>query len=225
MLCCVTGAVALEASRQIAPHLKAGATLADMTTASPATKREAAALTAQQGARYLDVAIMGGILSGRERTPLLASGDGAEAFQRLLAPCGGRVKTIDGGAVGDAMALKILRSVFTKGMESLSVELLLSAERLGVRQKLYEQLQDIDQTPLRDFIDMLVRTHVVHAGRRAHEVHDAQQELIAQGAPSQVLPGVEQRFQRTARALAAAPLGLPEPSIEEALGWLQAHAA
>ena len=32
---------------------------------------------------------------------------------------------------------------------------------------------DIDETPLRDYLDMLVRTHVVHAARRVHEVRDA----------------------------------------------------
>lgn len=223
VLSCVTGAVARDVVAQVVPCLRSGAAVADFTTASPAVKREAAALCAAADVQYLDVAIMGGILSGRERTPLLVSGEPADRFVQLMEPAGARVKTIPAGAAGDAMALKILRSVFTKGMEALSVELLISAEKQGVREQLYDQLQDIDQTPLRDFIEMLVRSHVVHARRRAHEVHDAQQELAQQGLASAVLPGVEQRFHRTAAALDAHPHALPEPDIGQALGWLLAH--
>ncbi len=222
-LCCVTGAVSLGVTRQAVAHLHKGAAIADFTTASPAVKREGAATADQAAIRYVDVAIMGGILSHRERTPLLAAGDGVDEFKALMEKAGGRVKAIEHGAAGDAMSLKILRSVFTKGMEALSVELLMSAQKQGVREKLYEQLLDIDQTPLQEFIEMLVRTHVVHARRRAHEVNDAQGELTAQGMPSTVLPGVEARFQKTARALEAHPLALPEPSIRQALDWLLAN--
>lgn len=223
VLSCVTGAQALAVAQQVLAHARRGAVLADFTTASPQAKRQAAALAAQHGLRYVDTAIMGAISLNRERTPLLAAGEGAEALKDLLTPVGGRVQVIAGGAAGDAISLKILRSIFTKGMEALSVELLMSAEKQGVRQQLYEQLRDIDQTPLRDFIDMLVRTHVIHARRRAHEVHDASAEMRAQGLPSLVLPGVAQRFEDTAAQLAAHPLPTPDPDVHQALAWLLAR--
>jgi len=122
--------------------------------------------------------------------------------------------------VGDAISLKFLRSVLTKGMEALSVELLMSAEKQGVREKLYAQLSDIDKIPLRSFIDSMVRTHVIHAKRRAHEVQDAQRELTSLGLRSTVLPGVEERFHKTIESLAAHPLPVAEPSVEQALDWL-----
>jgi 3-hydroxyisobutyrate dehydrogenase len=223
VLSCVTGTVALAVARQMAPHMRQGAAIADLTTASPGLKREAAAFTKTLAVRYLDVAIMGGILARRERTPLLVAGEGADEFRLALEKIGSPVSTIDKGAAGDAMSLKILRSIFTKGMEALSVELLMSAETQGVREKLYTQLADIDQTPLRDFIDMLVCTHVVHAGRRGHEVGDAAAEMASQGMPSTVLPGVQARFRQTAAALEIHPHALPEPRIDQALGWLLAH--
>jgi 3-hydroxyisobutyrate dehydrogenase len=71
---------------------------------------------------------------------------------------------------------------------------------------------------------MLVRTHVIHAKRRAHEVHDAQAELASQGLPSLVLPGVEQRFLTTASHLERQPLPTPDPDIDQALKWLLATA-
>lgn len=122
--------------------------------------------------------------------------------------------------VGDAISLKFLRSVLTKGMEALSVELLMSAEKQGVREELYAQLSDIDKIALRSVIDSMVRTHVIHAQRRAHEVQDAQRELTSLGLRSTVLPGVEERFHKTIESLAAHPLPVAEPSVEQALDWL-----
>lgn len=220
VLSCVTGTTSLPVLAQALPHLPKGALVADLTTASPMVKREAASRAAEAGIRYVDTAIMGGISLQQVRTPLLASGDGAEQLKQILERAGARVEVIAGGKAGDAISLKILRSVFTKGLEALAVELLMSAEQQGVREALYRQLKDIDETPLRTFLEMMVRTHVVHAKRRAHEVHDAQCELSSQGLASTVLPGVEARFLKTTKALEAHPLPVPEPGIEQALGWL-----
>jgi len=224
VLSCVTGTTSLPVLAQVLPHLSKNALLADFTTASPEVKREGAARAAEAGIRYVDTAIMGAISLNLVRTPLLVSGEGAAEFKEVLEPAGARVQCIPDGKAGDAISLKILRSVFTKGMEALCVELLMSAQKQGVRSELYEQLSDIDQTPLRSFMDMLVRTHVIHAKRRAHEVHDAQDELVSQGLSSVVLPGVEQRFRRTAEALERQPLKTPDPSVEQALDWLLANA-
>ena len=225
VLSCVTGAHALDVVEQAIPHLAKGASIADLTTASPEVKRRAAQHAQAGEIRYVDTAIMGAISLNWVRTALLAAGAGADAFKQFIEQAGGRVQVIDGGVAGDAISLKILRSIFTKGLEALSVELLMSAEKQGVRDKLYEQLADIDQTPLRSFLEMLVRTHVIHAKRRAHEVHDAQAELGAQGIASLVLPGVAQRFDATSQALDADPHGIADPNVDQALQWLLAHSA
>lgn len=225
ILSCVTGSHALGVIEQCLPHASSGATICDLTTASPDTKRTAATRAGEAGLRYVDVAIMGAVNLSRHRTPLLAAGEGSNDFAALLGKAEGKVTVIEGGTAGDAIALKILRSVFTKGMEALSVELLMAAEKQGVREKLYAQLRDIDETPLRTFIDMLVRTHVVHARRRAHEVHDAASELAKHGLPSLVLPGVESRFARTISDLESAPPAQAEPNIDQALTWLLERSA
>jgi hypothetical protein len=116
----------------------------------------------------------------------------------------------------------MLRSVFTKGMEALCVEMLTAAEKRGLREQLYNVLSDIDKSELRSFIEMLVRTHVVHAKRRAHEVAEAERQLALAGVPSLVLPGVESRFLATISSLEKRPLPVPEPTVDEALQWLLA---
>ena len=122
------------------------------------------------------------------------------------------------------MSLKILRSVFTKGMEALSVEVLMAAERQGLRTSLYDVLQDVDQASLPRFLEMLVTTHVIHARRRMHEVEEAERQLASIGMVSDVLDGVQHRFARTARMLDASPLPSEKPTLDEALLWLSSEA-
>ena len=223
VLSCVTGTTSLPVLTQALPFVRQQAVFADFTTASPETKREGAALAAEASVRYVDTAIMGAISLNLVRTPLLIAGTGAASLHDVLTAAGAKVQVIADGKAGDAMSLKILRSVYTKGIEALCVELLVSAEKQGVRSELYHQLRDIDETPLRDFMDMLVRTHVIHAKRRAHEVQDAQGELVAQGLPSVVLPGVSMRFQHTVAALERSPLPMEAPTVDDAIAWLLAN--
>ncbi|WP_342616371.1 NAD(P)-binding domain-containing protein [Rhodoferax sp. GW822-FHT02A01] len=217
---CVTGAQALPVVQNIVRHAATGSTVCDFTTASMDTKRQAAALCAASGMRYVDVAIMGAIALGREKTPLLTAGEGAQALADALQGVGSRVTVMAGAAAGDTIALKLLRSQFTKGLEALSVEVCMAAEQQGLREALFEQLQDVDHTPLQTFVDMLVSTHVLHARRRAEEVHAVALSLQQAGLPSLVLPGVEQRFRRTADALATQPPPQSAPTAQEALHWL-----
>jgi 3-hydroxyisobutyrate dehydrogenase len=219
-LSCVVGTASLSAARNCFAHIREGTTFADLTTADPAQIRVAASEAAVLGIQFVDVAIMGAIALSGARTPLLFAGDGAPAVQNLFNACGAKTRILNGGKPGDAAALKLLRSVFTKGMEALSVECLAAAERQNVRTALYDVLSDIDETPLRDFLEMLVRTHVLHAMRRLHEVEEAERQLRLSGLPSLVLPGVRARFEKTVEATTRNRIAASSPSIQEALSWL-----
>ena len=122
------------------------------------------------------------------------------------------------------MRLKLLRSIMTKGMESLAVECLVAANAMGLRASLYEVLSDIDRTPLTTFMDAFVRSHVDHAGRRHAEVREARDQLHEAGLEPLVLDGVERLFARTARHLEAARAqgGVEvEDSVPARLAWLE----
>ena len=110
------------------------------------------------------------------------------------------MRVLEDGRAGDAATLKLLRSVFTKGMEALAVECLVCAEHFGVRDRLYDILGDIDRAPLKDFLNMLVTTHLLHAERRWHEVDNAIAQLEAAELPPRVMLGVREVFERTAQA-------------------------
>ncbi|WP_313371113.1 NAD(P)-binding domain-containing protein [Achromobacter animicus] len=218
----VYGYSAAEVAAQAFPHMRAGAVYADFTTASAPDMQKAAAAAAASTIPFMDVAIMGAIALLAEKTPLLCAGEGAAVVTALGESAGAPVRIID-GKPGDAVRLKLLRSIMTKGMESLAVECLVAAERMGLRESLYEVLADIDRTPLTAFMDSFVRSHVLHAPRRLAEVREARDQLHEAGLEPLVLDGVEQLFARSARGIetARAKGEAPAPdTVEARLAWL-----
>lgn len=217
---CVFGTVSLTVAEQAFAAMPPGALYVDMTTADPAQIRKAAGIALERGIDYVDVAILGAIALTHEKTNLLAAGAGIAQALDLYASAGAPLKQVGGGSAGDAAALKILRSVFTKGLEALTIECFMAAEQQGVTDQLHEALSDIDQASLRSFLGTLIRTHVVHAPRRLKEVEEAERQLQAAHMPVAVLPGVKALFQRTSEQMAAAPLETASPTLEQAFTWL-----
>lgn len=219
---CVTGDQAVPVARSLSRVLRPGAIVVDLTTASSGDKVEAAEVLASCQVGYVDVAIMGAVALTGIRTPLLAVGEGAGQVVEEFRALGADARDIP-GKPGDAVALKLLRTVITKGLEALGVEALVAAERNGVRQELMRVLADIDDQGFTSFLQAVVRTHVQHAGRRRHEVLRAVAQLEDQGMSAAVIAASTARFDMTVQALAAHPP--PEEchqDVDAAMEWLAA---
>jgi len=220
VFCCVDGRSTARAFAASLPYLRAGTEYVDMTTADPADMRAAAAEAGERSVVFVDIAIIGGISLTGARTPLLRAGTDGERLSRLLEEVEAPVQVLDEGRAGDASFLKLVRSLFTKGLEALAVECLTAAERYQVRDQLFTVLSDIDRTPLRTLLESMIRTHPVHAKRRLAEVETAGALLAAAGQPLIVQPAVRDLFASTVAGLAAH--GTPEGGADTALDWLLA---
>src|SRR3954465_1483806 len=119
---------ALAVAQGVAGALRSDAVYADLNTAAPALKREVAGAVP---VAFADVALVGVVPSTGLRTATLASGAGAERFAQLFRPLGMPVDVV-GAEPGDAAGLKLLRSVFMKGIAAAAVESLEAAEAAGV---------------------------------------------------------------------------------------------
>ena len=106
---------------------------------------------------------------------------------------------------GDAAALKLLRTILTKGLEALAVECLVAAEKQGIRAELCDAMSDVDAAGFANFLDMLVRTHIQHSARRLHEVQRAEAQLSSLGLPASMVLASQQVFARTTRSAAQNP--------------------
>lgn len=213
----VFGSVAYEVAEKAVQHMHKGASFVDMTTADPSDMERAAALFKKHGVAFVDVAITGAVNLHGAKTPLLCAGEEAAEIAALFMQLGTPVQIV-GSKPGDAAALKLLRSIFTKGLEALSVECLLTAEKRGLREQVHGILSDVDQGSLRALMESMVCTHIEHSARRQKEVIEAQRQMQQARVSPLVTTAVEQLFARTARRLNSTPYN--GKSIESALAWL-----
>ncbi len=125
-------------------------------------------------------------------TPALASGDGARAFAEAFRPLGMPVEVVSEQA-GDAATLKLLRSVFMKGLAASVVESLEAAEAAGHADWLRKEVAAVVGEPL---LERLVDGSRKHAARRVDEMEAARSLLLELG--------VEPRIATASAALLAA---------------------
>jgi len=188
VLCLTSAAAARRAAEAVLPRLTPGAVYADLNTAAPALKRELAALV---GARFADVALLGPVPTRGLATPAVASGPAAAAFAAAVAPLGMPVEVVS-EIPGDAAALKLLRSVFMKGLAAAALESLDGAAAAGHADWLEGQLAGVIGPAM---LERLLEGSRRHAERRVDEM-DAACDLL-------VSLGVEPRIAAASRAVLA----------------------
>src|SRR5205085_8659774 len=93
-------------------------------------------------ARYVDVAILAPIHPARHRTPLLLAGPHAKSVMPLLIDELEMQGVIAGDEVGAAAGLKMIRSVMIKGIEALTAECFLAAQRAGIVEEVAASLKN-----------------------------------------------------------------------------------
>jgi len=140
VLSLVTADQAVAAAQKAASHLSYGALYLDMNSVAPATKRTASEVVASAGGHYVDAAIMAPVQPVALNVPILVSGPQAAQAENALRQLGFTHVRVAGDRVGDASAIKMIRSVMIKGIEALTAECLLAAEAAGVTTEVLETL-------------------------------------------------------------------------------------
>jgi 3-hydroxyisobutyrate dehydrogenase-like beta-hydroxyacid dehydrogenase len=175
-----SAAAARVAAAEALPALGDDAVYADLNTAAPELKRELAALVGE--ARFADVALLGPIPARGLRTPALASGAAARAFADVFEPLGMPIDVVS-DRPGDAATLKLVRSVFMKGLAASALESLAAAGAAGHREWLEAQLVSEIGEPL---LERLVEGSQRHAARRAEEMEAARALLLELGVEPRI---------------------------------------
>jgi 3-hydroxyisobutyrate dehydrogenase-like beta-hydroxyacid dehydrogenase len=201
----VTADQALQAATDAAGYLEPGALWFDMNSVAPDTKRAASRVIEAVGGRYVDVAVMSPVHPARIGVPLLVSGPHSEEGAALLRAIGfTRVRVVE-GPVGRASSIKMIRSVMVKGIEALTAECVLAADRAGV---LDEVIASLDASPApadwASRADYNLDRMLEHGLRRAAEMEEVVKTLDALGTGSAMTRGTVVR-QREIGALGATP--------------------
>jgi 3-hydroxyisobutyrate dehydrogenase len=176
---------AASASRTVAESavsaLGRGTRYADLTSSAPDAKRALHEVFAgRDDVALADVAILGPVIQLGTSTPLMAVGPAAQFVADLMTPLGAQVEVVD-GRLGDAMAHKLLRSIFMKGLAAAVVEAVYAGQAAGfedwIRGQIVAQLSGDGAST----IDRFLRGSKLHAARRSEEMDAAAEYVEALG--------------------------------------------
>lgn len=187
VLSLVGASAADEVLGEALPRMATGATFADFNTGAPGQKRILAERASAASILFADVAVMAPVPRAGIATELFASGDGAAAVAGLDAY--GVAVRIIGTTAGDAAALKLVRSVFMKGLAGLVFESLAAADQIGATDEVRAQIA-AELGPEGDaLVQRLLDGTRQHAERREHEMRDARELLDDLDTPGWMTDG------------------------------------
>ena len=177
----VTAASSLDAARSVEPHIAGNPYFLDVNSVSPGRKKKTEAILSAK-ARYVDVAILAPIHPARHQTPLLLAGPHAAGVMPLLIDELEMRGAIAGDEIGQAAALKMIRSVMIKGIEALTLECFLAATRAGLVDEVAASLKN--NYPSLDWnkvIEYNIERMASHGVRRADEMDQVAETLLQLG--------------------------------------------
>lgn len=175
-------------------------TFFDMNSVAPSTKQQEASLLEAVGVAYIDTAVMAPIHPRLHRTPILLAGpDAQDQLQRLTG--WGMDAQVVGSAVGRASSIKMLRSVMIKGLEALTAEMGLAAEKAGVSEEVIASLNaSFPGTDWGQKTAYNLERMTTHGVRRAEEMEEVVKTLRDLGISPELTEGTVRRQRRFGRS-------------------------
>jgi 3-hydroxyisobutyrate dehydrogenase-like beta-hydroxyacid dehydrogenase len=186
------GSSSVASAEALAPHLGPRHLVVDIASATPRVKQAVAERLAPSGAGFVDGSIVGTPKDGHGM-PILLAGAPAGRLRDALAPWGMNL-TVVGERIGDASAIKILRSVVMKGLEALLLECLLGARRYGIDAAVLASIEGTLARPFSQTAQGLLTTDAIHAGRRSEEAAMSAEALAEVGFDGFVTRAVAERL-------------------------------
>lgn len=161
---------AMDVCNDIKENLRPSQLYVDVTSSTPANKEAVWRAIQSNGVLYVDAAMMGSLPKDKHQVPIIASGNGAEKFYEVMSPYGMKIKLV-GENVGTASAIKLVRSIFMKGIAILMIDMLLTAYSYGVVEEVVDSVsRSMDGIPFNDHLNRLVTGTALHCTRRAAEL-------------------------------------------------------
>jgi 3-hydroxyisobutyrate dehydrogenase-like beta-hydroxyacid dehydrogenase len=181
----VVGSAAVKVGEAAGRHMRAGQVFVDLNSISPEAKRRVRdALSAGGPAEFVEGAVMARVPPFEHKVPILVAGDAAPRVSETLNGLGMQLEVV-GDKVGQACAVKMIRSVVVKGVEALLLESLTAAEKEGVTERILDSISEtfpgIDWRQTATYY--LGRTHQ-HGARRQTEMNESAATLRSFGMPA-----------------------------------------
>lgn len=181
VMAAVPGSKALETAKGISSYLSRGTLYVDVSASSPEVKKAIGEEMKAAAVLFVDAAMLGSLPVHQHRVPTLISGNGSDRLLQIMAPYGMDLEKIS-DVPGDATAIKLVRSIFMKGLPALLTEVLQAASVMKVEQLVIESLAStMNATPFEQTLNRLVTANAVHAERRSYEMKSSIEMLESIG--------------------------------------------
>ncbi len=192
---------AVEIAGGAVAHLRPGKIYADMNSTSGPVKKRIARVIEPSGADFIEGAILSAIGETGPKASILVCGERGEEFSRLMNQLGLVNLKYFSPRIGEASQVKMIRSVFSKGIECLLLEMLIAGRRADVAEYLWKDIVDfMTKNSFERVAENWIRTHPVAFERRYHEMVQVIETLKEMGVEPVMTKGTVDFFGRS-RAL------------------------
>lgn len=166
----VPGSKALDTAKNLYEYLNDDIIYVDVSASTVKVKKDIWDLIKGKTNRFVDGAMLGPLPMHQHKVPIAASGTGTDEFIQMMSVYGMKIEKVSESA-GDATAIKLIRSIFTKGLSSLLLEIIEISSKTGVTDRVIKSISSsIDEVSFEYTINRLLTSGAIHAERRAHEL-------------------------------------------------------
>lgn len=191
-------AFAVSVAESIIPLLKAGQRYVDVNSTSPAVMRKIADIPHEEGVGICDGAALGNVQKLGCKVPVVVCGTGAEDFKRDLTPYGMSIEVLD-APIGAASGMKMLKTVYSKGMQQLVLEYILAAQSCGILKEMVCSVHNpMEGKTLEEYANEAMPRMLIHAKRRAAEVANAVETVEGLGLEASMTQAAQHKFEQIA---------------------------
>ncbi len=186
LLSTVTPSQSIIVAMEVGDHVNG--VYVDMNNVSPRTVKEA--LSYIHNGKTVDASIIGRVKKGLS-VHIITSGNYACQFTELN-KYGMNISVI-GDELGQASAIKMLRSSFTKGISALLLETLYTAYKMGIDEEVLNIIAETEGENFKDSAISRIISSSLHAKRRCEEMEEVV-ELISENGNPQMSKATVQVF-------------------------------
>jgi len=199
VLSTVTTMAALQVAEEVASRLRKGQNYVDLNSTSPRVKMKIGVALSLSAATFVEAAVLGAVGATGARTRLLLCGKSANDMANLLNEYGLNA-TFYSETVGQASTFKMLRSIFSKGLEALILETLVAGRRAGIEESLWGDITSFMASKPFDVIaHNWTKSHGSAYERRYHEMEQVLETMREVGVRPIMSEATAELFRRSVR--------------------------
>ena len=208
-------AVCVEVAKQILPNLTAGQVYCDLNSSDPADMRTIDELPRPEDVKFVDVALLGAVPKGKHRTKMYISGDGGQAYYEMIKQWNTVPKLLDTPA-GSASAIKMFKSVFSKGIMQLLLETYVPAAAYGVLEEIIALTKDtFKNRSIEEFCEENMFRTLIHAERRSAEAAACARTVERLGYDASISEATHKKLNLLAQQNYREKIGDAKPGLRE----------